>query len=176
MGCSQSGSHEVDSIKSKSLAQMTPKEEIEEELNLDNGGYWWVCSAQQPEHYLYLQNTHDGNARGWKGDPGDQGHFKFEKNEDGTYLMSTKIWPEWHMFMQINEECNVRAYDWKTCTEAKWTITKVKHPVLNDVFHFTNIEQPTKYLYMQNDENLNVRDWSDEDPHNQKCWIFKPVV
>ena len=85
----------MDTIKS-------PQDTFAGEINLDNGGYYLLSTAKWPDWFLYQQNTDkdDGNARGWKNDPGAQGHFKFHKTEDGNYLMSTEFWPLRFMYMQ----------------------------------------------------------------------------
>ena len=55
----------MESIKS-------PQDTFGSEVDLDNGGYYLLSTAKWPDWYLYLQNTDkdDGNARGWKNDPG----------------------------------------------------------------------------------------------------------
>ena len=80
--------------------QVTLMDDIED-------GYWMVSTKQHPEHYLYVQNNEEGNARCWEGNPGPQGHFKITKLEDGSFMFYTREWPSYYYY-------NTR-YDHRNC-------------------------------------------------------------
>jgi len=80
--------------------QPTTPENNHQELDLLEQGFWLLSTAKWNNWYMYMQDTTKGNARGWKGDPGPQGWFKFKKQADGSYVISTAQWPNCYLYMQ----------------------------------------------------------------------------
>merc|ERR1711920_802299 len=63
---------------------------LEDELEQ---GYWRLFTQKWTHWDMYVQDNGSGNVRGWHGDPGPQGHFKFQRrqaNGQFYYLISTE--------------------------------------------------------------------------------------
>ena len=84
-----------------------------------------------------MQNQKDGNVRAWDGLPGPQGEWKLSKIKhptlDNIFLFTTKKWSDWYMYMQDNQEKNVRAWDMKKDNEMEgnksyWILTPCDDP------------------------------------------------
>ena len=81
-----------------------------------------------------MQNNKDGNVRGWNGDPGPQGHWKFTQkgtvtigNEVvPTFVFTSVKWPNWFMYMQKNKEGNIRGWNGDPGPQGYFIMTMVK--------------------------------------------------
>ena len=72
------------------------------------------CRVAKLVHdYMYVKNVgDDSNVRGWKGDPGPQGHFHLmEVLDRGAFYIRPLQWFLWYVYVQ--------AYVW--CTQLVWS-------------------------------------------------------
>ena len=114
-----------------------------------------------------MQNDETGNVRGWKGDPGPQGHWKVDQIpdtiDDPRYLLSPKQWPNWYMYMQSDDTGNVRGWKGDPGPQGHWMITSKGTIIIDGVetqtFLFHPEKWPNWYMYMQSDDTGNVRGW-----------------
>ena len=86
---------------------------VQQDIDLAEDQLWHITTVQWPDNYIYHQNTSDGNCRGYAGEPGPQGQFKFKKLDNGYYRISTKEWPDNFTYMQDYEDGNVRSWSEK---------------------------------------------------------------
>merc|ERR1711997_300389 len=60
-----------------------------------------LTTYRWPSWNMYVQNTGDGNARGWYGDAGVQGRFYLERrtSDDGQtfFTLRSVRWPDWYV-------------------------------------------------------------------------------
>ena len=126
---------------------------------------------------VYMQSNNEGNVRGWKEDPGQQGHWKITQiGSTNKYLLSPKEWPDWYMYMQNNVEGNVRGWKGDPGPQGHWMITQKGTVIVNGqsipTYVLCTEKWPSCYMYMQNNATGNVRGY-EGDPGIQGYFIMK---
>jgi len=122
--------------------------------------------------FMYMQNQGDGNVRGWKGDPGAQGHLLFTRRDDRTsFLLSTKKWPNWYLYMEDVVDGNVRGWDGDPGPQGHFLI---KGHRFKNCYLISTKQWPGWYMYMQDISSGNIRGWKG-DPGDQGCWDMVPA-
>ena len=143
-----------------------------------------ISTQKWMDWYVYMQDNSEGNVRGWKGDPGQQGHFVFTKvaqpSPDGTvrYLVSPKEWPNWYMYMQNNGDGNVRGWPGDPGEQGHWIITRKGTVIVGGreipTYVLHTERWPGWYMYMQDNAAGNVGGWNG-DPGIQGYFIFERI-
>lgn len=141
------------------------------------GTYQLMSTQKWTDWFLFMENNAWGNVRGWEGDPGPQGHWKFTKiGSTDKYLVSPKEWPNWYMYMDKGAIGNVRGCKGDPGAQGHWRITKKGTVIIGGkevpTYVFTTEQWSDWYMYMDKDFTGNVRGW-EGDPGIQGYFIMQ---
>lgn len=141
--------------------------------DIDGEDFYMLKTTKWPDYYLYLQNNTEGTAKGWKNDPGPQGHFRFVKTENGYYHILSKEWETWYMYMQSNDDNALRAWEGPPGPQGEWKIISVEGA---DHYLLSPAEwEDSKYAYMDDSMYSNIHG-CEGDPGEQGYWIIEKCV
>merc|ERR1712060_198326 len=139
-----------------------------------NGYLFWTRQWGNGDNgwFMYMRDNGYGNVRGWKGDPGVQGHLVFTKRPgESSYLLSTKKWPDWYLEMGHQSDAPVRGWKGDPGPQGYWLIKA--HPY-KSCYLITAEQWPGWYMEMGHQSDGPVRGW-EGDPGDQGCWDLVPA-
>jgi len=141
------------------------------------GSYQLMSTQKWMNWFVYMQSNSEGNVRGWKGDPGNQGHWNITQiGSTNKYLLSPKEWPNRYLYMQDNSKGNVRGWQGDPGPQGHWMITQKGTVIVGGQSLPTYVFNPERwrnwYMYMQDNSKGNVRGWKG-DPGIQGYFIIK---
>ena len=140
--------------------------------------FWLKSTVNWPDWYVYMENAAGANVRGYKGNPGDQGHWIFTQVGD-KYLISPKKWPKWYIYMEDNGTGNVKGWSGDPGPQGHWKLNKIGTVTIGDRNfnkYLLNTEKwPNWYMYMENNSTGNVRGWNG-DPGPQGHFIYEEEI
>ena len=87
----------------------------------------------------------------------------------GVFRMTTMKWPNWFVYMQSNEDGNVRGWESLPGYQGEFIFT----PYKDNLYFISTKSWPQWYLYMQDNAEGNVRGWQG-DPGPQGHWRIAP--
>ena len=100
-----------------------------------------------------MEDNDTANVRGWKGDPGPQGHWLFAKIPGtlDTYLIGSKQQPDCYMYMEDNDEGNVSGFRGDPGLQGHWTVTSISTVTIDGktvkTYALATVKWPNWYIY-----------------------------
>nr|Q9GV72.1 RecName: Full=Toxin CrTX-A; AltName: Full=CRT-1; AltName: Full=CrTX-B; AltName: Full=Toxin 1; AltName: Full=Toxin-A; AltName: Full=Toxin-B; Flags: Precursor [Carybdea rastonii]BAB12728.1 toxin-1 [Carybdea rastonii] len=85
-------------------------------------GFYTMENSDRRKLYI---TKHD-QGWGWgtlDEDPGDQGHMRFIPLRHGKYMVSSKRWPNWFMYMESSASGYIRSWENNPGPQGHWSIT-----------------------------------------------------
>ncbi len=61
------------------------------QLAFSGGGPFRISTLKWPEWFVYMQDNKEGNVRGWKTTPGNQGEFLFEQIDNNLFFIQLYV-------------------------------------------------------------------------------------
>ena len=107
-----------------------------------------MTTVKHPELYVYTPNLSLGNDFYWcKGHPGEQGVIIATPHSDGgKFLLSTKQWPDYHMYVTKTIEGHVKSFKGDPGPQGHWKFT-IKN-FRNRSFVLTTCQWPEWHIYL----------------------------
>lgn len=142
-----------------------------DKLTFDSPKGYQMTTNKWHDWFMYMQDKGDGNVRGWQGDPGDQGHWRFTKVGNNIFKLRSVKWDDWYMYAQDNKDGNVRAWQGEPGDQGHFEVTQ--HPT-KMCYLLRPVKWSDWFVYMQDDKDGNVR-LKEGIPGDEGCWIITEV-
>ena len=100
-----------------------------------------------------MEDNDKANVRGWKSDPGPQGHWLFTEilGTLDTYLIGSEQWPDCYMYMEDNDKGNVRGFRGDPGLQGHWTVTDIGTVTIDGktvkTYALATVKCPNWYIY-----------------------------
>ena len=136
------------------------------------GSHQLMSTQKWTDIYVYADIL--GMIIGFRGDPGQQGHWNFTQiGSTNKYLLSPQRWPNWYLYMQGH---TVSGWRGDPGPQGHWMITQKGTVSVGDqslpTYVFTTEQYPNRYMYMQNFFQGKLCGW-DGDPGVQGYFIMR---
>lgn len=118
-----------------------------------NGGKFEM-KALNPDYFVYMKSGNH-RIRGYKTEPGPQGHFKIDPYNNGAFRVSCKYFPGEFMLLESSEEeSQILSTTDINDLRCQWLFHIID--MEEKVFKLCTVKWPGRYVYMQDYSSYNV--------------------